>query len=320
MRKIFLVLIVLAVLAGAGALVIRHRANNEGFIVTPGTATTSPSLYTSGTYKESLVTADGRTRDYLLHVPIGYSSAKSYPLVMLFHGGYGGYKQVMKQTNFAAKADSEGFVVVSPDGIDGHWNDGAHNPDIDDVAFMRQLLSSVEAKLSVDSKRIYATGISNGGHFTQRVACGMPGVFAAIGTDVAPLSENMLQICSFLPIPIIGIQGGADPLTPIAGGDGKGEGGILLSAVATMQKWAEINECKPTATLTQIPPTVSDGTSVDKYTFSGCKADVVYYIVQGMGHGWPPTPATIERISGKTSQNINATDVVWDFFAAHPKF
>jgi polyhydroxybutyrate depolymerase len=274
-----------------------------------------------GTTRYSLVT-DGGTRTYNLHIPVGFSTAKTYPLVLVFHGAFGTGAIAEKQTNFDAKAGAEGFIVVYPDGIGKNWNDGRGtvNPDIDDVGFVRQLITLLKSLLPIDAKRIYAAGISNGGMFTERLGCELADVLAAIGPDVGPMPTNELAHCKpARPIAVLGIQGGADPLIPIGGGKMPyGKGGDVESATATMSFWASVNGCNPTPTLVQEPPAVNDGTRVDKYTFAGCTAGtpVGYIVVQGMGHGWPPeTVALYPSITGPTSHNIKATDVMWDFFS-----
>jgi polyhydroxybutyrate depolymerase len=103
----------------------------------------------------------------VIHTPANYDLKKSYPLVLLFHGGYGSGARVLSYTRFASKADNAGFIVVAPDGVDNHWNDGrgTTNATVDDVGFVRQLIKALEARLAIDTRRIYATGISNGGTF-----------------------------------------------------------------------------------------------------------------------------------------------------------
>src|SRR5262245_16921596 len=139
---------------------------------------------------ESIVTADGRRRTYVLHLPTGYSPTKIYPLVLVFHGGYGTGAHVLSMTQFAAKADEASFIVVAPDGIDRHWNDGrgTANSKIDDVSFVRQLINNLESRLAIDPKRIYDNGISNGGIFTQRLGCDPADTITAIATDAGPIA------------------------------------------------------------------------------------------------------------------------------------
>src|SRR5581483_9072888 len=98
------------------------------------------------------------------------------------------------------------------------------------------------------------------------------------------------------------------------GGYARAKGGIAASAKDTMKLWATVDGCNQTPTVENVPPRVNDGTRVTKYSYSGCSAgtDVVYYIVQGMGHGWPPVESALGAgVTGPTSHNINATDVMW---------
>jgi polyhydroxybutyrate depolymerase len=280
----------------------------------------------AGDQRQSIATADGRTRSYILHLPRGFSPAKTYPLVLVFHGGMGTGARIQQSTRFDAKADANGFIAVFPDGVGNHWNDGrgTANPDVDDVGFVRQLIASLKSRLPIDSRRIYATGISNGGKFSMRLACELADVLAAVGSDIGPMPTNLLPTCKpARPIAILGIQGGADPLIPIAGGALResprfGRGGRVESAASTMTFWAKANGCDQRPAFEREPPRVNDGTGVDKYTYAGCArgAPVVYYIVQGMGHAWPPHQGQIPRITGATSNNLNATDVIWDFFSS----
>ena len=277
----------------------------------------------------SIVTKDGRTRTYVLHLPAGYAPNKSYPLVLLFHGGYGSGAHFLAMTQFGAKADKEGFIVVAPDGIDRHWNEGkgTGNGTIDDVGFVRQLIRNLESRLAIDQKRIYATGFSNGGEFASRLGCELSDTLAAIGSAAGPLAANLLASCSPGAIAVIGIQGAADPLAPLAGGESGGgfagaKGGAVASTAQTMKLWATADRCNVNPNVANIPPSVNDGTRVVKYSYSGCAAgtSVVYYVVQGMGHDWPPEQGALaRRMNSSTSHNINATDAMWAFFNAHSR-
>ncbi len=304
----------------------RHRLQQTRSQAIPVAAGQARS-YAAGNYNESIVTADGRTRTYLMHLPSGFSAERTFPLVFVFHGGLGTGAIMQKATQFDAKANAKGFIVVYPDGVDHNWNDGrgTANPDIDDVGFIRQLIASLRSRLPIDAARIFATGASNGGMFTERLGCEAADLFAAIAPDVGPLPTSLLPRClPAQPISVAGIQGGADPLVPLGGGAvkslrfiGLGRGGEIESASATMNFWAKADGCDAEPAVVHEPPAVNDDTSVDKYTFSGCRSgtSVVYYIVQGMGHSWPPHRAQVPLISGSTSQNINATNVFWDFFS-----
>ena len=265
------------------------------------------------------LTIDGVVRrTYELHLPVRQSKI-FFPLVLLFHGGGGTGKTMLRRTDFARKADAEGFIVAAPDGIYGGWNDGRGtvNPNIDDVRFVSELILTLKAKLPIDVTRIYATGISNGGMFTARLGCELSDVLAAIATVAGPLPTNLSRSHPN-PIAVLGIQGDADPRLPVDGTRANSKAGQIKSAADTMNFWASVNSCNPTPTIKRLPSTINDGTSIDQFTYSGGSADVVYYVVHGMGHTWPPyPPEKFEFEAGLTSQNINATDVIWDFFSRH---
>lgn len=293
---------------------------------------TDKPVVAAGDYQRSIM-VDGRTRTYLLHLPKGYSPESIYPLVMIFHGGGGSGKKIAGQTGFSDYADGEGFIAVYPDGIKHGWNDGRDSTDayragVDDVKFVRLLVEDLKGEFLIDGKGVYAAGISNGGFFSQRLACEMADVFAAIGTVVASMPTEFAPRCSpAAPIAIAVIQGTEDPFVPITGGEvrhktlGIGAGGAAASAAATLEFWAEKNLCAASPVREALPVKVSDGTSVEKTVHSSCQdhAAVEYYIVSGMGHGWPPKGGRLPRVNGPASQNIDATAVFWQFFKAHPK-
>ena len=277
------------------------------------------------------IVVDGRERTYVVHTPPDYDSRKNYPLVLVFHGGAGSGKKVSRQTGFNSYADSQGFILVYPDGIEHNWNDGRGTSDaeklgVDDVRFVRALIDHLKSRFSIDIKRIYATGVSNGGIFVQRLGCEMADVFAAIGSAVGPMATNMVAKCSpSEPISVVAIQGTDDPFIPIQGGEegwksGLGDGGLVESARNSMKLWALKDGCAEPE-VTNILAQVNDGTWVEQIVYGTCrnKSEVRYYIVHGMGHIWPPKSAKFERISGKTSQNIDATKTFLEFFLSHPK-
>src|SRR3990167_1552437 len=179
-KRIFLILF-LTILALLSIVVVRRAIRERSQIsLTNGTPPAGES-YLSGDYKESM-TVDGRERTYLLHIPAGFDAAKKYPLVLGFHGGNGTGEKFARQTGFKEKADAEGFIAVFPDGIENNWNDGRGTTDaekqgVDDIKFLRSLVGRLQEKLPIDAKRIYATGVSNGGIFSHRLACDMADVF-----------------------------------------------------------------------------------------------------------------------------------------------
>jgi len=123
----------------------------------------------------------GTTRSYLIHVPSSYKKDKPLPLVLIFHGGGSDPQGMVRYTRFDDLADVHGFITVYPEGTLKQWNDGRlMAPKSDDVGFVRSIIEEVGRNYKLDKHRIYATGISNGGMMSQRLACELSGTLAAI--------------------------------------------------------------------------------------------------------------------------------------------
>ena len=138
---------------------------------------------------------DGITRSYHLHVPPALGPAPA-PLVLVFHGGGGTGPGTERLTRFTALADREGFLVAFPEGIEKNWNDGreftssrAHRDHVDDVAFVTALVDAIGRAHAVDPRRVYATGISNGGIFSHYLAAHLSARLAAIAPVVGGIAD-----------------------------------------------------------------------------------------------------------------------------------
>ena len=274
----------------------------------------------------------GLRRSYIVHIGAACDLNRPAPLVIVLHGGGGNGAGMVKLTGFNVVSDREGFIVVYPDGIDRHWNDGrgvewyrAHRQDIDDVGFISALTDELSRKLNIDAKRVYATGISNGGMMSYRLGCELSDRIAAIAAVAASLAVNKVKEWSpTRPIPVMIIAGTADPLVPWNGGYiryGERIYGTVLSVPETVEFWVEKNGCPARPVVRRLPdldPT--DGTVVRREVYSGCKggAEVVLYAVEGGGHTWPGGLQYLpERIIGKTSREFSASEVIWQFFKQH---
>ncbi len=255
---------------------------------------------------------------------------KSCPLVLAFHGGGGRGDKLEKDIQMRLLAKTNEFILVYPNALDGNWNDGRPEiaSGIDDVGFIDALLKVLKAEYQIDESRIYATGISNGGLFSFRLACERSDVFAAI----APVAGNMGELISKSCAPtnaisVLNIVGAEDRIIPFAGGNVTGPLGLkkrgkVLSSDATIAFWVEKGKC-------QVPPDVSapldivsdDGTQVKIEKYQKCRdgTAVHRYIIEGGGHTWPGGGRQSGRLVGKVSQEIKASDEIWKFFAAHSK-
>ena len=128
---------------------------------------------------------------------------------------------------------------------------------------------------------------------------------------------------------MIAIQGTADPLVPIGGGEvgGRlhlGAGGFTESAQNSVKSWALYDGCLPNPKESDFVAEFKDGTSVHQISYTDCKenSEVTQYIVNGMGHRWPSTNSlhvsqVVDWALGPTSKNIDATKTIWEFFEKH---
>jgi polyhydroxybutyrate depolymerase len=259
-------------------------------------------------------------RYYLQHFPPTYNTATPSALVLALHGGLGSGPQLETQSGLSAKADQENFVVVYPEGVVGNfgirtWNAGgccgyAMNNNVDDVGFIDKLLDTLINNFSIDTTRIFVTGMSNGGFMSYRLACELSHRIAAI----APVAASMIFNClPANPVSIIHFHSYLDDNIPFDGGIGNGLSihyNPPLDSVFGV--WANFNSCSIMA------DTVYDGADFDKVTWTGCNCNsaIEYYITHDGGHSWPGGNST--AIGDPVSQYLSANDLMWDFFQQHP--
>jgi len=304
--------------------------------VTARAATTKPMTMRPGDHKFELP-HQGHTRHYIVHVPPGYDGNTPAPVVIMFHGGGGKARGAMEETGWSAKADKENFLAVYPEGLardparhssfvgnPQSWNDGsqrailaAAQKNIDDVGFISAMLDELGTKFRIDPRRLYATGFSNGASMTFRAGRALSARLAAIAPVAG--SDWLAVPVPAQPLSLLYLTGTADPLNPLAGGDitlGDKPAGKKPPVREFIHQWAQRLGCAPA------PKTLRDRDGVKGVAYTGCQshAEVVFYTVDGMGHFWPGGMSHLpERVIGKPSNAISATDVIWEFFRAHPK-
>ena len=278
---------------------------------------------------ERFLEASGRQRSYILHLPKGYDGKGAVPLVIVFHGGGGNAAGAARMSGMSAKADQEKFIVAYPNGTGPlpdrllTWNSwlccgSALDNQVDDVAFVRALVAQLEREYRVDSKRIYATGLSNGAMMTYRVGCELSDIFAAIAPVAAALdTDNCNPAQSVSAIIFHGTadkhilyQGGA----PIESFDRR-HNRVDKPVSYAVDFWVKRDHCSPSPTHTRTGHIVHDayeggenGTAVELYT------------IEGQGHAWPGGKKGLRHANvDPPTQEISATDLMWDFFVRHPK-
>ncbi|MCP5159635.1 MAG: hypothetical protein H6974_00640 [Gammaproteobacteria bacterium] len=272
----------------------------------------------------------GMERSYLLYVPSNYRSGQPTPLVFVFHGGGGNALGIAKTTNMHQLAEQHGFIVVYPNGtgLNGHrrltWNAGssppqgyAENHNVDDIGFVSKILQQLKGAYSIDSKRVYATGLSKGAMFAYRLGCEMSEQFAAIAPVAGSLTYQ--QCHPSQPVAVLHIHGDRDQNVPLQGGRAaaSARNANHRSPLDGLNQWGRQNRCAATLTKT----TVTNDT--DRFSYNGCNrsGEVTYYIVRGGGHGWPGSIAKPRQLQRQVyiSHQLHASDEIWKFFTAHPR-
>ncbi|KAH8897519.1 alpha/beta-hydrolase [Thozetella sp. PMI_491] len=293
-------------------------------------STASPAVYTdgdtSGCGQSHLITglpiyydvqSGGITRTYSVHAPDNYSKSTQYPLIVGFHGSDSIGLFFELDTRLDETQYTGNKIMVYPDGRNGAWAGANYSTATvaEDLQFVHDLLADVRTRYCIDSARIYATGMSNGGGFVGTLACNdtVGGEFAAFapasgsfytdadGTSCTPARS---------PLPMLEFHGGADTSVPYEGG--QGEGGREPPISTWLDYWAERNACDE-------PPT--DDVSFDgdvhhlTWTCQGQQGALQHYKVTDMKHQWPSEAPNFSQIAaGGLPTHIEASSIIQQFF------
>jgi polyhydroxybutyrate depolymerase len=273
--------------------------------------------------KTEQIIVDGLQREFVTYIPAITNTADKLPVIISLHGRLGTGRGMMGFANFRPIANREKFIVVCPDGIDKSWNDGRPTPalkkGINDVKFIDQLITYIINTYHGDPKRVYVTGMSNGGFMSSRLACELNKRIAAVAVVAASMDENMTYHPN-KPIPIMYIQGTNDPLVPYAGGTMKGAGGEIYGHQDVLKAWADADHCNNKPVITNLRDNANDGTSIikEEYIDSRTGIKVIGYTVTNGGHTWPGGTQYLPKFMiGTVSHNLNACEVIWDFFKGY---
>lgn len=295
-----------------------------------------PVVFTGCVSRESLQ-YDGQQRTYIVHLPSSYNSSNSYPLVLILHGGGGNARNAERMTGFSKKADEEGFIAVYPEGSGRFkrilltWNGGfcceyALEHNIDDVGFIRTLIEELVDEYSINTSMIYVTGMSNGAIMAYRLGAELSDIFAAIGPVVGSIGGKATEDSPLwvipdpdYPVSVIAFNGILDHRVPYNGGcptaNYTNGAYSYLSVNESIAFWVFHNNCLP------IPETnVSESGNiiVDTYRNVDNGTKVVLYTIANGGHAWPGGRKGT-RHGDEPTQEISATDIIWEFFKTHPK-
>ena len=264
------------------------------------------------------ITVDGKNRTFVTYLPAVADKQQKLPLLISIHGGFGTGRGMMISSDFRPIADTAKFIIVCPDGLERSWNDGrktrSNKKDVDDVKFIDYLITYFIKTYNADPARVYVTGMSNGGFMASRLACELNKRIAAVACVAATMDKDV----DYMPthsMPVIYIQGTADPLVPYEGGEmTKGAKGPIYGHKEILDKWAAIDGCSQTPVITNLPDNAHDGTSAVKEVYNGNAMNVVGYTIINAGHCWPGGMEHLPKfIVGKPSNALNSCVVIWDF-------
>ncbi|MFX0065231.1 MAG: alpha/beta hydrolase family esterase [Candidatus Hermodarchaeota archaeon] len=274
------------------------------------------------------IEVDGMSRSYLIRLPSGYTDDEPIALVIALHGWGGDAKEFDQSSGFTQLAEKENFIVVYPSGIanfpfsSAAWNSGhccayPLESGIDDVSFIELLLDHLENQYSIDSRKVYVTGFSNGGMLSYLLGAELSDRVAAIGPVAATIggkaSENS-EVC-IIPEPsnalsVVAIHGKMDSKVPYEGGIGSIAGTREdLSVNESISFWITHNNCSTVPVIE-----MSDDGEVIREIYSGGinNTEIMLYSIVRGGHVWPGS-------SRDTIRAISAAEVIWEFFKTHPK-
>lgn len=254
------------------------------------------------------ITHAGQERRAILRLPDDYDGT---PRPVLFH--FPGLFEAPWMAEFfgrmADHARTRGFIMITPEHYKRGWQGvpaGTPSPDVDDPGFVERLQDILVERFNADPARLYASGMSNGGFFTSKLACDNTR-FAAY----APVAGQLSDQANCRPgrhVPIVLIHGDDDSLVPYG------------TAPPAAGFWARNNGCGTAPASTDLPDLdPKDGTTVVRHDFPDCPADgpVVLYQIKGGGHNWPGGTPFLGPLLGGTTRDIDANDVIWDFVSRH---
>ncbi len=274
---------------------------------------------------------NGVARTYTAQLPV----IRPAPLVIALHGNTQTGADMMTRTSWPAMAKRERFGVVFPDGLNRAWADYRPNANragrappegTDDIGFIAGLIEKFIADGSADPKHIYITGVSNGGAMTMTMICARAELFAAAASVIANFTDEFADACHpSRPLPMLMMNGTADPLIPYQGGRGTSRFAVagFWSTEKTLAFWRRVDGCEAQdADAVDLGDSDKSDQSTVTRISSRCPPgrDVVLYRVNGGGHRMPGAipdarfPRAVDFFLGPQNRDIDGAAMIWEFF------
>lgn len=289
-------------------------------------------------------------RSYDVYLPADYVPARPVPVVLAIHGGGGNSRAALRTSCpggdvhsadcLQAMAGREGVAVVYPNGTGSRllagvrtWNAGggangwqcvsgrACEDGVDDIAYFRALLEDLSRWVAIDPRRVHATGLSNGGAMSHRLACQLSDRIASIAALGGANQFATTSTCApRRPVPVLQIHGTADRCWGYEGGKAacaQRDDKSKIAVEESMRIWAAINGC---ASVQPAQPMASEPRiETTQLRWAGCRAETVLIRMTGGGHVWPGGWAYLrESVIGPMVGGWSANRVILDFFRRNP--
>lgn len=278
-----------------------------------------------------------KERWYIFHLPKNKPASQAMPVVLLFHGGGGNPQSIRYESGMDQVSDKNGFLLVYPAGTNRNawlkdrllmWNDGRPYKDgspntTDDVSYVEAILADLKHNFSIDPKRIYVSGYSNGAQFAYRLAKRLSGRIAAIGAVAGQRPVNdRYDAPPKDAISVIQFSGTADPIAPYKGGSIPSQAafkGDIEPVLDSVLSWVLFDQCL-------IPPKEKKrvgAAQMSRFTRGIEGSEVILWTLEGGGHTWPGGKVSpgVEKLGmgtlGPINTDINASELMWAFFRNH---
>ncbi|HET8933518.1 MAG TPA: prolyl oligopeptidase family serine peptidase [Polyangiales bacterium] len=301
---------------------------------------TGPGDWKAGDYPDELGSSNwielkdvpgqnNNVRQFKVHVPPMYDPAKPMPVVFCIHGlGQDGLLFCREGASMPTKSDAAGFILVMPNGVGNSWNAGTCCGDaiaqkLDEIAFFRAMFAELSKHLNIDLTRVFATGLSNGGYMSYRLACEAADLFTAVAPGAGAIGMNdigggtdtegdLAECKPAKPVSVLHMHGTEDPLI------------AYKVQKLSLDRIAMLNGCRSTTQPAKQPASAGDTTCI---SYDGCPegVDVTGCSVQGGGHVWFGSQNCGTGVDlgcdivGANSDSLKATDSAWEFLNNHPR-
>lgn len=315
------------ILLAVATCVILAAALGRYFIYVP--VMVPPEL--SGTLTHHVLDVGELERRFAVYWPV--QSLESAAAVIMLHGSRGSGKRIRRASGyeFDMLADRDGFIVVYPEALGQHWNDcriagdnAAQALPVDDVAFMRVLIAFIIDEYTVARRKVFVAGVSNGGQMAYRLALEAPDLVRGVAAIAASLPLELTPACTPTgkAVPVMIVNGSADPINPYTGGEVTlagwfGDRGVVRSAPASAQYWADLAGYANEPFFHRYPDSdADDGSVANRMVWSETgRAEVALVTVDGGGHTIPGPGLAFPRFLGAVNRDFSAVDEIWRFFS-----